>query len=263
MSGGMVVVVLSIFERFSAKNVPLWVYGSTVMLLIVIACYLAWRDERGKTLIQAQRQAEALPELEVEITEAILQPIAHNSLRCFIRVTVRNLTEDAPCMIHNCVLGIRTGENWHRGGILISANAFQLITCAQFDNPDEIPLNQPYHFEDRLPVIETAREDITDLRSIIGEEHPLKRGFPKNGWIGFHLKNLPNWPTHLEDTGGGELEFDPETGEEKWVEQTTLVRTTNTIDEISLEVIDGHGEHHSVTKLPPFGSWERRIAEHK
>jgi hypothetical protein len=165
-------------------------------------------------------------------------------------------------MIHNCVLRIRIGDNWYEGN-MTSVDAFQLITCDQLENLADVPLNVPYHYEDHLPVIEIAREDILDLRAIIGEEHPLRRGFPKTGWIGFVLRNLPNWPTRQEETGGGEMEFDRETGEEKWVEETVLVRQTHTIQEISLEVIDGHGEHHRSNKLPQFGTWARRIAERK
>src|SRR5260370_42261863 len=162
-------------------------------------------------------------------------------------------------MIERWVLGIRIGEQWYERSRLLGVSGFQLITCDQLYDPNDVPLNQPYHYEDGLPVIEIGREDITDLSSIIGEDHPLRRGFPKSGWIGFFLTGLPNWPTKVETVGGGQMEFDGETGEEVWVVDTIIVRTTDTVTEISLEVIDGHGEHHSATKSRPFGTWTRRI----
>jgi hypothetical protein len=275
MSGGVVVVVLQLIERVFGKNVPIWLYGAVVLLLVLYAAYLVWRDERTSllsanvlwnrersTLVTSiQALSQAVPKIEIEIAEAILQPITHNSLRCFLRVTLRNRTEEAPCMIHDCNMAVRIEDKWYSGSTLISANGFQLITCDQLADPDEVPVGQSFHYEDHLPVIEIAREDIVDLRSIVGEEHPLRRGFPQTGWIGFLLKNLPSWPTILEETGGAELEFDQETGEERWVENTVLVRQTDSVQEISLEVIDGHGEHHTSNKLRPFGAWARRITQ--
>jgi hypothetical protein len=172
-------------------------------------------QERAELLAGMQTPTDAVPEIDIEIEEAILNPITHNSLRCFLRVTVRNQTEGAPCMIHNCILRLRIGNEWHLGGTLISVNNFQLVTCDQLADLDDVPLNTPFHYEDHLPVIEIARDDISDLRSIIGEQHPLRRGFPQSGWVGFALRNLPNWPTRREETGGGEMELDPETGEQK------------------------------------------------
>ena len=276
MGGGAVVVLVGFSERVTGVTSPRWFFVSVVVILVVYASYLVWKDERTKVnsanatwaneraelMAQLQAPAAAVPEIEIEIAEAIFNPVTHNSLRCFLWVSVRNQTEGAPCMIHNCVLRIRIGDNWFEGG-MISVNAFQLVTCDQLADPDDVPLNVPYHYEDHLPVIEIAREDLTDLRSIIGEEHPLRRGFPQTGWIGFVLRNLPNWPIGREETGGGEMEFDQETGEEKWVEDTVLVYQTHTIQEISLEVIDGHGEHHTANKLPQFGTWARRIAERR
>lgn len=276
MGGGAIVVLVGFSERVTGITAPPWLFASVVVILAVYASYLVWKDERTKfvsanatwdheragLLAQLQAPTAAVPELEIEIAEAIFNPITYNSLRCFLRVTARNHTEGAPCMIHDCVLRIRIADTWY-SGTLMGVNGLQLITCDQLADPSDIPLNTPYHYEDHLPVVEIAREDITDLRSIIGEEHPLRRGFPQTGWIGFVLRALPNWPILREATGGGEMEFDQETGEERWVEDTVLVYQTNTVQEIFIELIDGHGAHHTANKLPPFGVWARRIAERR
>lgn len=46
MSGGIITVLLGVFERFSGKNVPLWVYGAILIFFAFLAFYLAWRDAR-------------------------------------------------------------------------------------------------------------------------------------------------------------------------------------------------------------------------
>ena len=46
MGGGAIMVALGLFERFSGKNVPLWVYVCVLVFFVFFACYLAWRDER-------------------------------------------------------------------------------------------------------------------------------------------------------------------------------------------------------------------------
>jgi hypothetical protein len=91
-----------------------------------------------------QTPTDAVPEIDIEIEEAILNPITHNSLRCFLRVTVRNQTEGAPCMIHNCILRLRIGNEWHLGGTLISVNNFQLVTCDQLADLDDVPLKHSF-----------------------------------------------------------------------------------------------------------------------
>src|SRR5215217_6177665 len=50
MSGGVITVALGIFERLSGKNLPLWVYAVIVLSFVVIASYLAFRDERQKAI---------------------------------------------------------------------------------------------------------------------------------------------------------------------------------------------------------------------
>ena len=80
-----------------------------------------------------------------------------------------------------------------------------------------------------------------------------------------HESNVRSWASAAERVGATVrvADFDPETGEEKWVEDTVLVYQTNTVQEIFLELIDGHGAHHTANKLPPFGTWSRRIAERR
>jgi hypothetical protein len=46
MGGGAITVALGVFERFSGKNVPLWVYVSILIFFVFFACYLAWRDAK-------------------------------------------------------------------------------------------------------------------------------------------------------------------------------------------------------------------------
>jgi len=48
MSGGVITVLLGVFERLSGKGVPLWVYIGILIFFAFLACYLAWRDERKK-----------------------------------------------------------------------------------------------------------------------------------------------------------------------------------------------------------------------
>ena len=259
MSGGIIIVALGLFERISGTNVPFWVYAPIIVLLVLVASYLAWKEQRQ--IVLAQQRSDAVPAIVVEIIEAILEAPTYNSLRCFVRIKVRNLIEAAPCMIDNCKLAIRIGEQWYEESTVIGVEGFQLITCDQLSEFDDVPIGIPYKIEDGLPVIETARENITDLRNLIGEANPLRRGFPKSGWIGFVMKNLPNWPTREESVGGGRLELvDLETGEEKWVDEIVMIRITNTVDEISVEVVDGHGQRHSATKSRPFGTWDRRMS---
>lgn len=51
MSGGVVTVALGIIERLSGKNVPLWAYAIIVLSFVVLACYLAFRDEHQRALV--------------------------------------------------------------------------------------------------------------------------------------------------------------------------------------------------------------------
>jgi len=46
MSGGIITVALGVFERFSGKSIPLWIYGAILIFFAFLACYLAWRDSQ-------------------------------------------------------------------------------------------------------------------------------------------------------------------------------------------------------------------------
>jgi hypothetical protein len=267
MSGGLIIVILTIGERFLAYSVSRWAYGVFVAALLVVASYRAWTDERkrvneleGRARALEEKPAQAVPELQVEIKEAIIQPVLHNTMRCFLRVTLRNLTEDAPCMVERSIVRVRINETWYESGTSVDVHTAQLVTIDQMDNPSMVPLNTPYHLDDDgLPIIEVGREEIPSLLDNIGENHPLRRGFPKSAWLGFFIGNLPNWPTQTKGTGHYESEIDRETGEEFYVEETRVVRSTKVVQELELQVIDGHGGVHRASKVRPFGVWNRTI----
>src|SRR5258708_7577946 len=58
MSGGVITVLLGVFERLSGKSVPLWVYVAILIFFALLACYLAWRDSQKErtTVPDAGRQ---------------------------------------------------------------------------------------------------------------------------------------------------------------------------------------------------------------
>jgi hypothetical protein len=258
MGGGIGVVALGLFERFSGKIIPLWAYISILVFFVFVASYLAWRDERAINIEAAQALKQSLPKITIEIAEVIITPMVGGFAKCFIRVTLRNSTEEAPCMIDNCSVKLKIGGQYYVGNTPLTADAFQLATYAQLSHQREVPLNQPYHYEDGLPVIEVSREGMADIRSIIDEGRPLRRGFPKSGWLGFFLGGLPPWPTKME-CGETHFEDDPETGEQVPVTDTTAICKTNTVEEVSLELIDGHGQRHQEAKSPPFTVWGREV----
>jgi len=48
MSGGLVSVALGVFNYLSPWPVPKWIYGAILVLFLVMACYLTWRDAQRK-----------------------------------------------------------------------------------------------------------------------------------------------------------------------------------------------------------------------
>jgi hypothetical protein len=54
-------VLVSIFEKISGKNIPLWIYLVLLALLFCTACYLAWRDaQTAVTQISLNEQRRQL-----------------------------------------------------------------------------------------------------------------------------------------------------------------------------------------------------------
>jgi hypothetical protein len=267
MSGGAIIVGFALLERFSSYSVPRWAYGVFIAGLVVFASYRAWREERTRvSAVEDQvkgleaKAAHAVPKLQIEINEAIIQPVLHNTMRCFLRVTLRNLTEDAPCMIERAIIRVRIKDTWYERDTTFDVHTVQLVTIDQLYDSRMVPMNTPYRLDDDgLPIIEIGREDLPSILDIIGEAHPLRRGFPKPGWLGFLVGNLPNWPTQTKRTGRYESEIDRETGEEFYIEETHVVRTTKDVQELHLKVIDGHGGVHEASKVRPFGVWNRTI----
>jgi membrane protein implicated in regulation of membrane protease activity len=73
MSGGIITVLLGVFERFSGKNVPLWVYGGILIFFAFLACYLAWRDARKavtQTSLNEQKRQFLAGRLQSLLNEA-------------------------------------------------------------------------------------------------------------------------------------------------------------------------------------------------
>ena len=64
MSGGVIVVAVGVWERLAGRNVPLHVYLILVLLFIILACFLAWKDAHNEMRV---RQAEAEKEQAILI----------------------------------------------------------------------------------------------------------------------------------------------------------------------------------------------------
>ena len=62
-----------------------------------------------------------------------------------------------------------------------------------------------------------------------------------------------------EGAGHYESEIDRETGEESYVEETRVVRSTRVVQALELQVIDGYAGVHQASKVRPFGVWNRTI----
>lgn len=271
LGGGGLVVLLGLFERFSLYSLSRWAYGLFIAAVAIVASYRAWKDERHRVneledRIQKleEKPAQAVPKIQVEIDEAIIEPVLHNTMRCFLRVMLRNLTENAPCIVERCSLSVRIGDEWYESGTTIDVKTVELVTSDQLEHPSLVPMNTTYHVDEGgLPIIEVGREDIPSLLDSIGEDQPLRRGFPKLGWLGFFVSGLPNWPTQTKGTGHYESEMDRETGKEFFVEQQSVVRSTKIVRELKLQIIDGHGGGHSASKARPFGVWSRSIEDRR
>ncbi len=87
MSGGLITVALGIFNYLSPWPAPKWVYGVIMVLFVVMACYLAWRDAQiklfcvsGKGAFKREFLAERLRTLLHDAEEAIKADNAKASL---------------------------------------------------------------------------------------------------------------------------------------------------------------------------------------
>ncbi len=95
MSGGIILVMLTLWERHSSRNVPSWFFWGIVVLMIFLAFYLAWRDKH-LALLQAEKALEEerqqnrpnfIPSIEQVATGRYLQ------LDCpimFVLMSIRN-----------------------------------------------------------------------------------------------------------------------------------------------------------------------------
>lgn len=79
MSGGVITVLLGVFEKFSAKDIPYPVYIAVIILFVFIACFLAWKDARNEmyrySLELAKKEQELLDQGQnlVEKEQSILE----------------------------------------------------------------------------------------------------------------------------------------------------------------------------------------------
>jgi len=256
MSGGLITVALGLFERFSGKSVPLWAYAAVIVFFAFLACYLAWKD----TLVKAEvriaeltdkvtRLTPAVPDIDVQINEAIISPMSPTGAKCFLRVTLKNLTEKAPCMIVACNLGLRINDAWFRGtAIPLNADDFQLVGHVAIASVNDLAPGEAYTYEDGELMAEIAHENIADMTSVVNETSPLRWGFPRSAWVGFARFCLPAWPATVES----DTDHEGETA-------TKTSYTTDSLQEVEIEILDGHGERHVGRKTRPFGPEWRRI----
>ncbi len=189
---------------------------------------------------QREKDAEYIPEIRIEITEALIQATGPTGAFCFLNLKIHNQTEKAPCIIVDWTLSLRMGDVTKTSTIVRGTTNRELAQYVEFNSFKEIPMLTPYQIgENGLPLVEVTREDMVDIRKLINEAHPLRRGFPQSGWIGFFVGGVPAWPSYVVDSP---------------VDQGVQehVYKTNTVSEVVLEVIDGHGKQHVGKKMPPF-----------
>jgi hypothetical protein len=69
MSGCAATVALGLFEKFSGKDIPRWAYAAVAIAFVFWACYLAWRDLKGREVDLNKEIAEfeerVRPKLEI------------------------------------------------------------------------------------------------------------------------------------------------------------------------------------------------------
>ena len=218
---------------------PDWSWQIWVLVFLIPAviialegAYRVYRKQVSDLQDQINKITGDLPNLEVQIDDALVTSMTPNGAKCFIKLTLRNLT-DVPCMVATCALGLKINGEWYKGGEPIgNAGEFRLVGY-YVGNPKELQPGIPYKYDGDALLIEIGSESITDIRSVVNESLPLKRGFPRTGWIGFWRFNLPAWPKIEE----------PETDAENET-MTKISYSTETVEEIEIEVVDGHGQRH-------------------
>lgn len=267
IGGGVITGCLGLFERLSGKNIPVWAYVCILAVFVVMAAYMAWRDSVNKHikdvaeltishnqaiktrdhLIGELTKESGLPQVEIKIDEALIQASGPKGAHCFLHITLSNQSEQAPCIITEWSFFLRVGDATLQGVTLIGIRDRELAHYVETYDFSEIPLNTPYYINDGgLPMVEAAIEDITDIRDLITEDHPLRRGFPRSGWIGFFVAVGAVWPSYKSRSPIDD-------------EQEVIIYKTNVVQEVTLSITDGHGKSHSGSKLPPFTvTWEDR-----
>jgi hypothetical protein len=93
LSGGLIIVSLGLFERFSGANVPLWIYVCVLASIVCYACFLEWKSEHKKSLgaeTRLEQKVDIIFENEVSYVEEIENKLA-NGIDKIIRVKVKNI----------------------------------------------------------------------------------------------------------------------------------------------------------------------------
>lgn len=84
MSGGIVTVMMGVSERVIGRNVPLNAYLIVILLFVILACYLAWRDERNASLTKQAESEKVIAELHGQLDERARQKEIREALGRFL-----------------------------------------------------------------------------------------------------------------------------------------------------------------------------------
>lgn len=207
--------------------------------------------ERDARILNLSDQLESpLPEIEIQILEASVQA-PHPAIGwCFLNVRLHNKTEKSPCIIDTWLLTLNL-DNEARKAVrafdsMANFRLAQYVEVPSIENVKSFIVH--YHFgENGLPMTQFASDEVTDLRSLITQANPLRRGFPQTGWIGFSFM-APTWPTKRVEPAAA-------------IEEPIIIRKTTSVRSITFEIADGHGGKHSATKQGPFWSEEREFVK--
>jgi hypothetical protein len=109
MSGGVITVLLGVFEKFSGKDIPFSVYIGILILFVFIACFLAWKDARnemsqyGTELAEKEQEVLDKEQVIIELKHSLLEEKAKHTpqLEAFIdeiatgEIKVKGIKESA------------------------------------------------------------------------------------------------------------------------------------------------------------------------